>query len=302
MCLIIEKNAGQTVPFEHLLAGAHRNSDGYGVVVHDRGNLEIVHGLGSPEVAAKKVSEVLEQAKDNLAYVHFRYRTIGEVTLDNTHPITVLKKSADGIDMQFLHNGTISRFYAKDSKSDSVVFAEQILAPLARRSANYLGAEQVTSDPLLIDILKRYAEGTSKFVLLDGNGNSLVVNRGDGVEQAYGWASNAYSLLAKNIPADSYKSSVVYSSAWPKATTHQTEHEKLVETLKAQQDFKPSDETCHPKVRVTVEEITGYKPEAFRCLDQDQIRELVTEEPDLATILLLDLLYVNYNEAYREAA
>lgn len=287
------------------MAAAHRNSDGYGVAVHDGGKVEIIQGLTKdPEAAAQKVNEVLQQAKDKLAFVHFRYRTVGDICLENLHPIPILTKARDGIDLTFMHNGTVSGF-RDDKKSDSVIFAEQILGPLARRSAKFLGEDEVTSDPLLADVLKKYAESVSKFVLLDGNGNSLVINRKQGEEQEYGWSSNTYSLLESNIPKPPKKTSVpvtgsvIYplSSPWPRTGDS---HAKLIETLNNQ--APSSTEACAPSIRLTVEEITGHKPKAFTRLDPEQVRELIEEEPDLSAILILDLLYELYNEEFKAAA
>lgn len=308
MCVIIEKIAGKEVPYEHLLAGAYRNSDGFGVAVQDRGRVEIIRGLGTPTDAASQVAKILSEAKDLQAYAHFRYRTVGDVNVDNTHPIVVLAKDKDGIDLHLMHNGTISGFKG-DDRSDSVIFAEEILAPLARRCAKYIGPEDVTSDPLLASVLGRYAEGVSKFVLLDSNGNSMIINRLKGAEKDYGWVSNEYSIAASNIPTTGTSSNVRTMRGWTKhlrtppfSMGTETSHQALVNTLNAQKDNKPCFETACPTVRLTVEEITGHKPQAFKCLDMEQLRGLTGEEPDLAAILIADLLYLVHQSDFAKKA
>lgn len=299
MCVIIEKNAGASVPFEHLLAGAHRNPDGYGVAVADRGKLELVNRVGpKPKEAAEDVAKVLEEAKELPAYVHFRYRTVGDVNLANTQPIPIIEQgSAFGdLGMILMHNGTLNET-KKGGLSDSNVFANRIVKPLVHRIAAFGGYEKVLEDPLLAEILYDYA-GWSRFVLFDSNAKSIVINRISGSEQEYGWASNDYSINPTNIPSEKKFYSVHRSAPFDNDDDDggTDQHADLVARINANKGKKKSHfESAKPSYRQTVKECTGLALSDFKHLDEDQMRELVEEEPDFATLLLLDLTYELYS-------
>jgi acyl-CoA hydrolase len=299
MCVILEKIANQEVPYESIVAAAHRNPDGWGVTIPDGSSIEISRGLAKePQAAADSVAKILQDHKSDLAYVHFRYKTVGDINVENTQPVSLLKRaSGDACDMTFMHNGTLSDFKLKQGTSDSIVFAETIVEPLIRRSASYMGVERVLEDPLIASVLQHYSDMTSKFVLLDDAGNSLVINRTAGVEMPFGWASNKYSLDPANV--ERYKEAqerknVHYMSQWSASKKNNLAFD--VEQNK-KYDYNNTD-CCNPSIRMTVQEVTGLDLDDFEYLDSDQVRTLVAEEPDLAALLILDLIYDRSQSEY----
>lgn len=308
MCVIIEKQPGKVVPYEHLLAGAHRNPDGYGAVVVDRGKLEIIRGLSKDfKQGADQVQKLLEQAKDNLAYVHYRYRTKGNVDIDNVHPFTVLK-SKDS-EVVFMHNGTVSGFES-EKFSDSKLLCERIISPLAKRTAALLGDENVCCDPVMAAVLNQFAGGTyNKFVLVDNHGNSMVINRTTGAPQPYGWTSNSYSvepaqvrkyLGNKEADKEETKSFPGLPHSVKSTNAATTNVVSLGSKLsKAKNTNKASPRYYHPSIRQTVADLTGFDLKDFCYFDADQIRNMVEDQPDLSAVLILDLLAKLYDDEFK---
>jgi len=304
VCVILEKIANAEIPYETLLAAAHRNSDGYGVVIPDGALSRIERGLTKePEEAADKVAELLRDARDQLAFVHFRYRTVGAVDVGNTQPIQILGRSkGDQVDVVMMHNGTLGGFQDSFGRSDSHIFAESIVEPLLRRSAAFTGDDRVLEDPFVTDILGEYSGLTSKFALVDCGGNSLVINRGKGVELPFGWASNRYSLDPENITRKNEKEKKFYSV--PNSNLKQ--NDKLKGQINDNKKMNvTSGKVCSPKIRSTVTEVTGFSLDDYTYLDPDQIREIIADYPDLGALLLMDYIYYyecNEREKYAAAA
>jgi hypothetical protein len=294
MCVIIEKQPGKSIPYEHLLAGAHRNPDGYGAVVVDRGKLEIIRGFSKDfKQGADQVAKLLEDATDKLAYVHYRFKTKGDVNIENVHPFKCFK--TNNVELVFMHNGTVTGF-GGGAVSDSRALCEEIIAPLAKRSASFLGDENVCSDPLMASVLHQVAGGTyNKFVLLDSLGQSIVINRDSGAEQDYGWSSNAYSLDTQNIRK--------FIDTEPVANTYVPTNSKVVSLAgkldKAKGNNKSSTRLYHPSIRQTTAELIGYNLKDFCYLDAEQVRVMVRDQPDLSAVLILDLLAHVYDDEFK---
>lgn len=304
MCVILKKEAGKEVPYEHLLASSYRNNHGFGVVVLANGKLERFGGLEEdPDKAAKEVEKILGDAKDELAFVHFRFRTRGAVDEQNLQPIPLLsKKSGDDFDMCFLHNGTISDIKASspsgglsEGLSDSVLFANQILEPLVRRSAAFRGDEHVLSDPLIPTICRVYGDW-SRFALVDSLGNSLLINEESGTKQDYGWASNTYSLDPKNFEKKSEEKRVIYEPFWPRSGP---QFEELTRKMNDNQSQSQDILRSPPYQRETVNSATGYSLDDFHYLSENEVEDMTRNHPQLASLLILDLIEYHYTQTMR---
>lgn len=304
MCVILKKNAGSEIPFEHLLAAAHRNNHGYGVAVDANGKLERFGGIEehNPEKAAKEVQRILGDAKNELAFVHFRLRTRGSIDEQNVQPIPILSKDeGDEFDMVFMHNGTISSIKGSfsDGPSDSVVFANEIVGPLIRRSAAFLGARNVLSDPLIPMICESYGDW-SKFALFDSFGNHLIINEKSGEDQPYGWASNGYSLLSSNYKKEEKKAeSKIYTGFVPPTRPKDSLTKDLSGLTKKMNDnIQTPQDTLRtpPYQRETISSGTGFSLEDFHFLSEIEIEDLVVDHPRLAGILILDLIEFHYSK------
>lgn len=193
MCVIIHRKPGITIPHEKLISACKVNADGMGLIAIDRGKLELrkhFDGKGnSPEVLEK----FLEDAKDLHVYVHLRFRTKGETNKDNVHPFGILKTKKHGIDLQFMHNGTLSDYGNADT-CDSKDFVKKMVTPLAERFMTSVDPSQLLHDRIFVDILTHYAGRNSVFLLCDNLGNHQIINYDNGKEFEGWWASNEYSF------------------------------------------------------------------------------------------------------------
>jgi hypothetical protein len=193
MCVIIKREAKIIIPEEKIRSACHVNGDGFGFSVVDRGKIETIkvkkEGIKNE---ADEVLKLLEDAKENEIFLHLRYTTAGKTNEDNCHPFTSF--NAEGYEVQFMHNGTLSKFSkgTDHDHSDTWHFNEQILKPLLMRFYEVDGAG-VLLNPLLKTILDEF-RGGGVFMLYDNEGNSLAVENTSCKQFEGWWASNEYSF------------------------------------------------------------------------------------------------------------
>jgi hypothetical protein len=194
MCLIVVREPGIEIPFNHIESACNVNGDGWGLIVHDRNKLDVRKEFNPKGNDAERIYKFLEDAKDHRIALHLRYSTAGARDADNCHPFPVLTPDEDGIDVQLMHNGTISGMVEKNSdRSDTYWFNEKIVRPLLKRSAALVGPEGAIADPFVHDILTHY-RGWSRFVLFDSEGKALIIGQAEGKQFDGWWASNDYSF------------------------------------------------------------------------------------------------------------
>lgn len=223
MCVIIQRNPGVILPEEKIWSATQVNSDGYGISFIDRGRIETIKeyptGGNKPELILKR----LQDAPDIPAYVHLRFRTAGKTNTENCHPFTVLTKDTHGLDVQFMHNGTMTEFSGDKDYSDTYCFNESILKPLL---ANFQLGKKVDGDedtgiledPVVFHILQKYAGAGGVFTLYDSDDRYMIINQQNGTtfKDENGkewWASNSYSFnreYRKNKSMNSYYSDGKY--------------------------------------------------------------------------------------------
>lgn len=310
MCVIIDKLPGHELPFGMLISSAARNPDGWGIII-DQGNgsLEVRKGLTKPGYAADAVARALEEAKDLRALVHFRYKTIGERSVENAHPFQVLDKATHGVDLHLMHNGTIHDFGDYQSgESDTAQLVQQIVKPLSTYVMKVVGHENILDDPLFEEILKRYAGKTSKFSLIDSNGEVLHINRSFGKTFDWGWASNEYSLLAKDSVTDQdWKDAgrdpphkAVYKGASFTPLSErlpQGRNDTVARVIQNAANNNKQDAIADyaPKDRVDICKVLGIgELDELFCLDVEQYRQIVKQEPECAVLLLIEYAYALY--------
>lgn len=120
MCLAILKPAGKAIPDEHLRNGWLCNPDGGGYgYVNDEGEMVVRKGFRKLKEFIESYKKDAEKFKESPFLVHFRIRTMGANSDDNTHPFLM----EHGM---LIHNGTINGTGAVSGvgKSDTALFAE----------------------------------------------------------------------------------------------------------------------------------------------------------------------------------
>lgn len=330
MCVIINRKPGIEIPYEKIASACTVNPDGYGLIFLDRGKMEIKRGYDDKGTDPDQIMKLLEDAKDINVVMHLRYTTVGKKNLSNTHPYTVLNNKEHGMDLQFMHNGTVSGADFRDPKgefSDSHHFNKKVLTPLFERSLCLMDQDQLFNDPLIDIVMKQYAGTTSVFTLVDNNGNVKIVNKDRGKDYDGWWASNEYSFRSNYRSSSGTGSGYYYQggssvtplSEWKgkqdnKAPTTTPAGSALLPATKEDQKLLAQSNSLTeamasianaeavspasvvaPEYRKTFCDITGLQSlEQTMCFEQDDVWELVSVYPEAATLLVMDLIYEMY--------
>lgn len=193
MCVILELEKGVEFPFEKLEVACEINPDGFGLLVQDRGKMECIKLYDPKGNNPDMVMKHLEDAKDHHRLLHLRFSTAGQKTVENCHPFQVLNKTDHGVDLWFMHNGTLYDFTkAQDAHSDSYHFNESVLKPLLA-SLRYTHGPTYLEQEYLKYLLKEVA-GNSVFTLFDSHDNLLKIENNSCIKAEGMWASNSYSF------------------------------------------------------------------------------------------------------------
>jgi predicted glutamine amidotransferase len=327
MCVIIHKEPNVEIPFEKLKSACLVNADGFGLVVPDRGKLDITRYYDHKGNDPDKLARLLENAKDKDVFVHLRFKTKGAVDIRNVHPFTVSTRKSAGIDVQFMHNGTLSDF-GNQADCDSKVFSKEVIAPLYRAILDQVGEEKALTSPLFNRILKKYAGGTSVFLLTDGLGNHTIVNKDNGFQFDGWWASNEYSFnRAHRTPITTFHKQTYNYGPY--------KHQKSVDTtvVKEDTDLPFFQSLSSPSKVITLDDIlpsvTGtsnlksivsnnkkfekdvsYERQSFceaaevqslddiTLLSPNDIEDLVDKFPEHTCLLIMDLISELYGRRY----
>ncbi len=177
MCLIVHKPAGRALPSALLRSAAEFNPHGAGLVALPAGRAAVVR-----RAVETRVDELLSWAADHVddeCVLHLRYRTRGEIDLDNTHPLPVTS------DIHLFHNGTLAVDRHTPARSDSWHLARDFLAPVLSQRPALLG------DAVFNRMLQAAIGRQNRLVLVDTRARRVViVNREAGLERDGLWLSN----------------------------------------------------------------------------------------------------------------
>lgn len=317
MCVIIYREPGVVIPHEKLVSACIVNQDGMGIITVDRGKMELRKHFDPKGNDPDTLARAMEQGKDLPMWIHLRYMTKGATDKYNVHPFGVLKEKKHGMDLQFMHNGTLSDF-GNSSDCDSKDFVKKLLTPLCEKLMAAVGPEALTKDETLREILKKYAGRNSYFMMVDNFGNYQMIADDKGYQHEGWWSSNVYSFnRTHREPTVIYqKPSTNYRENWEKmyGAGVQEEPKKLYpiktftggitydaeevpfETEETKEVAKtPPANPISNTYRERFTEIAGITQLSDVCsLTDDDIDELVIAYPGKAKILILDLLYELY--------
>lgn len=320
MCVIINRDANVEIEFEKLKSACAVNPDGYGLMFADGGNMTIIRECPDKGNNPDEIARLLENYRSIPVSLHLRYTTVGKTTVDNCHPYITCMRDTDGLDVAFMHNGTLGDFRRdKSDMSDSYHFNEEIVRPLFQRFAKFSSPAEVLNDPLFENILEKYCGSSSVFNLMDGAGNILVINKDRGVQYEGWWASNSYSFNRyhrepeKTTKSNSgwYFNGRYYSRDYAYSDWQDDEPDVTKET-------KPNTVVVIDKPTNVIKEVTdipqetprksfieyaglGSLEECCRLSDED-IEEMIETYPEFAKVLIQDLLYELYNRVSEEVS
>jgi predicted glutamine amidotransferase len=299
MCVIIHRTPGIEIPFDKLRSACIVNPDGMGLAIADRGKVELRRIYRSNGNDVDELAKFLEDNKNYNVFAHLRFRTKGNKDAVNVHPFTVLTKKRHGMDVQFMHNGTLPDFGTTDW-CDSKHFAETLLQPLLLRFLQSgMDYDEVLKDPILKSILESYSRKSSTFLLLDNEGNDLKI--GEGKQFEGWWASNEYSFNRHHREPN--KPTVVYSSAY-RGANNRPFNDSVPWTENSKASTKPSGGAMNRQPsaatpRETFCEMAGLDSlEDCAGFSEATIDDLVTLYPEKAKVLIQDLILALYREAH----
>lgn len=190
MCLAIFKPAKVNIPKSALENGWQHNPDGAGFGYVYKGKMHTTKGLMTLKDFLSAYKMASSRHKDSPFVVHFRIRSQGDKSSDNTHPFPI----PNGL---LIHNGNIDGTGAEYDKgaSDTALFAkrfgEKFTYPFLLQ--NKAGLEQII--------------GYNKLVFLFNNSKHVIVNEKEGV-----WADDVWYSNKTYIPRVPYNPTNNYAN------------------------------------------------------------------------------------------
>lgn len=173
MCLAIVKLPDANIPVESLRSGWIGNPDGAGFAYANKGKIKVVKGLMTLKEFYVAYDAAIKKHPKAPFLVHFRIRSMGDKSADNTHPYEFNNTA-------LIHNGTIDGTGAvyNTGESDTRKFVERY------------------KEGLTIANVRKYKEdfdkalSFNKVALLDGTGQHVIINENSGNWQNGVWYSN----------------------------------------------------------------------------------------------------------------
>lgn len=185
MCIAIYKPEKVRLTDQTLQNCWDSNPDGAGFMYVKSKKLIVKKGFMTYE-AFRKAYDPVEKLQTVL---HFRIKTHGSVSEDNTHPFLIDNNLA------VVHNGIISKISCDTNKnlSDTYHFTEQILIPLRKKYPDFW------QDTYMQTLINDYI-GYSKLILMDNYNNVEIINEAAGNWNSDCWFSNHSYENAKYTP------------------------------------------------------------------------------------------------------
>jgi hypothetical protein len=183
MCLLISKPQGKRIDKKLLFKAMKNNDDGAGFAVIEEENGKPELNLYKGIFDFKKFWKEFEPRQDLPAIIHFRNATQTLISGKTCHPFRVTN-TADDYQLVFAHNGHILRLPDSDKTSDTNVFNEKILQPLAKVNPNFW---QLPSFKWMIE--NAIGSG-NKLVMMDNKGDVCIFNEDAGHWTDGVWFSN----------------------------------------------------------------------------------------------------------------
>jgi predicted glutamine amidotransferase len=208
MCLIAYAPSKSLISMESLANAYENNKDGWGICYQDPTTNQLV--IQKSLLGFDNFKEAWAEVPDDAHVgVHFRWRTHGDLSVDNVHPYMILDKAnGDPVDLALMHNGVISYIHKSgDPRSDTQMYVDLILRPILKDNWKLIYNESFSS------LVERDISSGSKFLILPSEGAPVIFNEDSGhedKEQPGVWYSNSYSIktstwrASKNAPVTSY--------------------------------------------------------------------------------------------------
>lgn len=169
MCVIIHKPEGVEVTPKDIKGAFETNPDGFGVMFYDKAQDRIIGKKGVFK-NIKKIMAVFNTLRETEAIYHFRIKTHGSICNEQCHPFQICSKDRDGMDIFFMHNGTIHKQKGQAGESDTQMFCNAFLKPLLQPNPNFIKTEAFK------DLIESYIGGYNKLAFMYEDGKILRLN------------------------------------------------------------------------------------------------------------------------------
>lgn len=187
MCIAIMKPKDKVLSKEILETCCKANPDGMGFAYID-GDTMYIKKYMKFEDFYKDYKEV--ENKSNML-IHFRIATHGKVEIDNCHPFWLNHR------MALVHNGVISGYGDRDTKSDTRDFIDKVIGNISWK---------LMKNPSYRELIGKCI-GYSKFAILDISCDYWIINEDKGVWDDGVWYSNTSYKPKKSVSYTTYPSS-----------------------------------------------------------------------------------------------
>lgn len=171
MCIAIAKPKGKTITKERLETCFKNNPDGCGFAYINGGNLYIEKFMEFEDF----YKSYSTHEHDSNMLIHFRIATHGGVNLENCHPFKLNDR------MALIHNGVLTGYGDRNSKSDTRDFIDKILSKISWKMWKNEAFRTLVGEAI----------GSSKFGVLDISGDMFIINKELGVVDDDVWYSNS---------------------------------------------------------------------------------------------------------------
>ncbi len=188
MCVICRFPKGYMPPKDILCNAVNNNPHGYGLIVKtDKNELIVIKDLPKESNDPEVIYKLLEEHKQHERFLHVRWRTMGEVSLENTQPFQVMDK--DGHELWFMHNGTLSGYGSYggtvwrgnqqvqtqgSEASDSKTFAMTVLAKILPKFVGENGVGDI-QDKDFQDIILKYWTGNNRGIIISNRLEPFII-------------------------------------------------------------------------------------------------------------------------------
>lgn len=337
MCQILMKPKDYTLPYDLLAKTCNVNADGWGIMGFNPETKELAwykeyNGDNDPS----EIYDRLKDVHDQEVWLHFRYKTKGEVNTDSCHPFVIYDDNDKTLCM--MHNGTLTG-YGSATQVDSEDFGKKIIAPLYDIFLKS-GISKPLENPFFKTIVTKFTDSGSKIVLLDSNGSSLIINESQGemfTDENNGdprtfWISNKYSFNMYHRTGGSYNqgqfqygrttqtSTSVVSKDLVRSNTQSIDYDlddeedywrtNLPALTKADdQDWKKDGENKSKAIEMPkpTKNLSYWgdilqlkKIDALLDMTNDEISDFIDLEPEHAKMFMMDLIYALHIEKWGE--
>jgi len=204
MCVIVYRPANAGFEEKDIRLAYENNEDGFGYMYY-HSELNKIIAKKTTEHTPDKIVEIFDKLKKHTTVFHYRYKTVGAVENKQCHPFKILNRRKHGVDMYFMHNGTIQNTKQRlKGESDTQAFNRTVLRPILSKMPSLIKTEAFQH------LIKEYMGAGSKLVFMYGKGQVVTINAEAGFKYLDGktskitddtkfekgscWVSNEYSF------------------------------------------------------------------------------------------------------------